>query len=248
MRVGAVTGDSTRPQRRFAGRTVAVFVFALVAALLFAVVVLLVRTSDNALLRVDRSITANLHRFVVHRHGFVRVMKFLSTIGTSTAWTVIFVVVAAWLLYRRLYRLTIFVAVTAIGSSLLNNLIKILVDRARPHVLDPVAVAGGKSFPSGHAQAAIVGYGILVAVFLPAIGRRWRPWFTAAAAVMVGLIGFSRIALGVHYLSDVVGGYLIGLVWLLGMISAFRAWRRDEGKPTAGLDEGLEPESSERLG
>ena len=56
------------------------------------------------------------------------------------------------------------------------------------------------------------------------------------------------IALGVHYLSDVIGGYLIGLVWLLGMISAFRAWRRDEGKAVADLGEGLEPESSQRLG
>jgi undecaprenyl-diphosphatase len=143
--------------------------------------------------------------------------------------------------------LAIFVAVTAVGSSLLNNVVKLSVHRARPHLSDPVAVAAGKSFPSGHAQAAIVGYGILLAVFLPVIGRRWRPLAIAVAALLVLLIGFSRIALGVHYLSDVIGAYLIGTVWLIGMVTAFRTWRRELGKPVADLDEGLEPEHRDQL-
>ena len=162
-------------------------------------------------------------------------------------WFLVMALVAGWLLWRRLRRLAIFVVVTVVGSSLLNNLVKLAVNRARPHLSDPVAVASGKSFPSGHAQAAIVGFGVLLAVFLPIIARRWRPAAVTAAAVLTLLIGFSRISLGVHYLSDVIGAYLIGTVWLIGMISAFRTWRREDGKPVGDLDEGLEPEHREQL-
>ena len=110
-----------------------------------------------------------------------------------------------------------------------------------------MAHATGRSFPSGHSQAAIVGYAVLVAVFLPAVPRGRRGWLVAPAVAMVLLIGFSRIALGVHYLSDVLGAYLIGTVWFIGMATAFGAWRRDEGKPAPSAAEGLEPEQGDRL-
>jgi undecaprenyl-diphosphatase len=110
-----------------------------------------------------------------------------------------------------------------------------------------VVVASGKSFPSGHAQAAIVGCGILLAVFMPVISRRVRPWAVGVAVLMVLLIGYSRIALGVHYFSDVIGGYLVGLVWLLGLGTAFRMWRKEAGKPAGSVKEGLEPEQRDRL-
>jgi undecaprenyl-diphosphatase len=69
----------------------------------------------------------------------------------------------------------------------------------------------------------------------------------AAAANMVVLIGFSRIALGAHYLSDVIGAALIGSAWLLAMTAAFSAWRRDRGLPPVTPEEGLEPEAANRL-
>ncbi len=130
---------------------------------------------------------------------------------------------------------------------MLNRAIKLTVDRARPHLVDPVATAAGKSFPSGHTQSALVGCGILVLVFLPVIDRRARPWLLAAAGLVVLLIGFSRIALGVHYFSDVIGAILIGLAWLLAMTAAFSVWRREERKPPVQVAEGLEPEQRERL-
>jgi membrane-associated phospholipid phosphatase len=99
--------------------------------------------------------------------------------------------------------------------------VKTIVDRARPHLVDPVAVAAGKSFPSGHAQAATVGFGILLLVLLPAVPRTRRIWVWLAAAAGVAAIGFARIALGVHYLSDVLGAVLIGSAWLLAMTAAF---------------------------
>jgi membrane-associated phospholipid phosphatase len=178
----------------------------------------------------------------VHRHhSFTSAMRLASDLGSSVAWWIILIPVVGWLAYRRLPRLAAFVVVTAVGSSLLNTAIKVAVNRARPHLADPVAIASGKSFPSGHAQAAIVGYGILLLVFLPVIARRARPWVTAAAVLMVLLIGFSRIALGVHYFSDVIGGFLIGGAWLFAMTAAFSAWRIEEGKTPVHPSEGLEP-------
>ncbi|HEY0167333.1 MAG TPA: phosphatase PAP2 family protein [Jatrophihabitans sp.] len=234
-------------RRRFAGRTAVVFVIAIAAAALFILLLVLVRSSSTALLRMDRAIAIDMNRFGRDHPGFTWAMHALSNSGKTVVWFLVLGLVTGWLWRRRLRRLALFVVVAALGSSLLNNVIKLLVDRARPHLSDPLASAAGKSFPSGHAQAAIVGCGVLLAVFLPVIPRRWRALAVSGAGLLALLIGFSRIALGVHYLSDVIGSYLIGTVWLIGMISAFRTWRREDGKPVGPLDEGLEPEHRDRL-
>jgi membrane-associated phospholipid phosphatase len=204
-----------------------------IAAVPFAVIVALVATSSPALLRVDRGMAHGLHRFAEAHPAFATAMRTISDIGSPGAWWILLVPLVAWLLYRRLPRLVVFVAVTAIGSSLLNRAIKVTVDRARPNLVDPLATATGKSFPSGHTQSAIVGCGVLLLVFLPVMRRRARPWLIAAAGLVVLLIGFSRIALGVHYFSDVVGAILIGLAWLLAMTAAFSPWRREERRAVA---------------
>jgi undecaprenyl-diphosphatase len=241
------TATEQAGRRRFAGRSLLVFAIALVAAALFVTVLLLVAEQAPFVLRTDRSVAADLHRYAVRHPGFTTAMRAVSDAHKTVVWFAVMALVALWLLRGRLRRLALFVAVTVLGSSLLNNVVKLVVNRARPHLTDPVAVAGGKSFPSGHAQAAIVGYGVLLAVFLPIIPRRWRGVAIAVATLLVLLVGFARISLGVHYLSDVIGAFLIGTVWLIGMATAFRTWRREEGKRVADLDEGLEPEHREQL-
>jgi membrane-associated phospholipid phosphatase len=232
---------------RFGRRALFSFATVLVTAVAFAILLMLVKSKSSGLLRIDNSVADELHEFVRTHRAFTSAMRLASDLGSTPAWWIIVLPVIGWLGYRRLPRLVAFVAVTAIGSSLLNNAIKMAVDRARPHLADPVASASGRSFPSGHAQAAIVGYGILILVFLPAIPRRMRPWAMAIASLLVLLIGFSRIALGVHYFSDVIGGFLIGGAWLFAMTAAFSAWRTDEGKPPVHPGEGLEPEQHDRI-
>ncbi|MEO7261068.1 MAG: phosphatase PAP2 family protein [Jatrophihabitantaceae bacterium] len=234
-------------RRRFAGRTVLVFLIAFAAAALFVTVLLLVTSSSPRLLRLDRTLASDLHRYSLRHPGFTDAMRAVSNSGKTVVWFLVMALVAGWLLRRRLRRLAIFVLVTVVGSSLLNNAVKIAVGRARPHLDDPLAIAPGNSFPSGHSQAAIVGCGVLLAVFLPIIGRRWRALAVAVAAAVTLLIGFSRIALGVHYFSDVIGAYLIGTVWLIGMASAFRTWRREDGTPVDRVREGLEPEHRDQI-
>jgi undecaprenyl-diphosphatase len=200
-----------------------------VTAALFAILLTLVASKSAALLRLDLATAQELHEYALTHGRFTQTLKNISDVGSTTAWCAILAVTMGQLAYRRLPRLVFFVLVTSAASSVLNLLIKLAVHRARPNLAHPIVTVSGNSFPSGHAQAAIVGYGILLVVFLPAIPRRRRPLAVIAAAIVVLLIGFSRIALGVHYLSDVVSGYLVGSLWLIALVAIFGVWRPDIG-------------------
>jgi membrane-associated phospholipid phosphatase len=213
----------------------------------FALLLFLVQDKWHPLARADSGARDDLHSYAVDHGPFVTAMKALSTLGSAPVYIAVFAAVVGWLLWRRLPRLALFVVVTVAGSSLLNQVVKVAVDRSRPVLPDPVAHANGMSFPSGHAQSAVVAYSVLLLVFLPVLRGAWRPTGVAVAVLMVLGIGFSRVALGVHYVSDVLAGYVLGAAWVLAMAAAFNAWRVERGKPKASLDEGLEPESAPRL-
>ena len=151
---------------------------------------------------------------------------------------------ALLLALRRRWRLAAYLVVTGAGALVLDPVLKVLVGRLRPVVAHPVAHAPGNSFPSGHSLGSIVCYGALFLVFLPAARGRWRTWFAIVIAVLVALIGISRILLGVHYLSDVLGGWAIGIAWLGLTTFAFELSRRAAGRPVSHpVAEGLEPEA-----
>jgi undecaprenyl-diphosphatase len=154
-------------------------------------------------------------------------MRVLSFIGSTPVWLALFTALVAWLLWRRLPRLALYVVVTVVGSSALNQVVKHAVHRARPVLPDPVAHANGLSFPSGHAQAALVGSAVLLLVFLPWLRGAWRAVAFAVGAILTVGIGFSRVALGVHYVSDVLAGYVLGAAWVIAMTAAFNALRRE---------------------
>ena len=132
-------------------------------------------------------------------------------------------------------------------NPLLNELVKLVVHRSRPVVADPIVHANGASFPSGHAQAAMVGYAVLLLVFLPVLRGLARPAAVFVAVLMVAAIGFSRVALGVHFVSDVLAGYVLGAAWVASMVALFNLWRRESGRPAVDPVGGLEPENARRL-
>ncbi len=188
-----------------------------------ALTLLLVEDKWAPLLRADSGARDSLHGYAVTHPGFVAVMQLISDSGSALAWQIALAVVVVWLLWRRLPRLAMFVVITAAGSSLLNTVVKTAVHRLRPVLTNPVAHESGLSFPSGHAQAAIVGYAVLLLVFLPILHGAWQSVAVTLAVFMVLAIGFSRIALGVHYLSDVVGGFVLGAAWVAAMAAVFNA-------------------------
>ncbi|HEV2760305.1 MAG TPA: phosphatase PAP2 family protein [Acidimicrobiales bacterium] len=198
---------------------------------------------NGPLLRVDTSAARHLHEWVRQSDDLVRQLKILTFFG-SPVWFYVIVIPAIYWVWRRGHvRLAVFLVVTTLGGGLLDTIVKEAVGRARPSLVDPVATAHGKSFPSGHAMSSTVVYGALLMVFLPVIGRRYRPFVLGGAVVLVTAIGFTRLALGVHYISDVLGGFVLGLAWLAASAAAFSTWRVERGRPPVEMSEGLEPEA-----
>jgi len=212
------------------------------ATLLFQVV------DRGPLTRLDGRLADRLNDAVHSSSAAVAALEVVSFFG-RTVWLTVLVGAAALFLVRRgRRRLAVFLVVTAMGGGLVNGAVKIAVDRPRPVVDHPVATAFGKSFPSGHSMASTVCYGALLVTFLPAVRRRRRKAAVAATAVLVLAIGCSRMLLGVHFLSDVLGGFVLGLAWLAAAVAAFEIWRMEEGgSHVEPLVEGVEPESGSAL-
>ena len=235
------------PDARFGARAIVAVVALGLVAVPFALLLFLVQDKWDPLLDVDEGARDDLHGVAVSQPWIVDALKIISVIGSAWCYIPLFTVLTVWLAWRGLPRLALFVAVTVGLSPLLNALAKLAVHRARPVLPDPVAHASGMSFPSGHAQSAVVCVGVLLLVFLPALGRRGRRVAITAGVLWVLAIGFARVTLGVHYVSDVLAGYVLGAAWLAAMASAFNAWRRERGHREVDPRRGLEPDHGARI-
>jgi undecaprenyl-diphosphatase len=235
------------PVRHFAERSVLGFVAVIAAGLGFGTLLLLVRYHWNPLLHLDQSVANGLNRVVSAHPAGVKVATAISRLGGRGTLIPLVVLAVVVLLIRRRPRLAIYLVVTGVGELILDPSLKTLVGRVRPVVADPVAHGQGNSFPSGHALGSMVVYGMLTLVFLAVVRHRWRGWFVGSAALIVVAIGASRIALGVHFVSDVLAGWLLGAAWICVTAYAFRVWRREAGRPTVSPAEGLEPEAARDL-
>jgi undecaprenyl-diphosphatase len=236
------------PDRRLGVRLVLALVAVFLVGVPFLTLLLLVRARWAPLLRVDLGVAADLHRAALRHPALVRTSTVVSTVFDPNVLRVAATALAVWLLAVRRPRLASWTLVTIWGAGLLDLLTKITVGRARPVFEVEVAAAVGKSFPSGHALGSIVGCGVLLLVLLPLVrvrAMRWVCWLAAALVVLA--VGCARVSLGVHYLSDVLAGWVLGLAWLAATTAAFQAWRRERGAPPVQPSaEGLEPELADR--
>ncbi|XLZ72264.1 phosphatase PAP2 family protein [Massilia sp. SR12] len=146
----------------------------------------------------------------------------------STAGIAFLSLLLAWHLWRRQARYWLLALVLAVPPGmLLNVLLKHSFQRARPSFDAPLLTLPTYSFPSGHTMAATVFYGVLACyLWRCAQSAVQRAGVAAGAVLMVGLVAFSRLYLGVHYLTDVVAGVLEGLGWLAVCVTAVSSLRR----------------------
>jgi undecaprenyl-diphosphatase len=176
-------------------------------------VVLTVAFAQGAVLGVDAEVRTAVHSAA--SPALTAVMRF-ATLAGSWAWLTA-VTLAGVLFFVRLgavWRAKLLVA-AALGALLLENGLKLLVRRPRPHPYFGTALPVSYAFPSGHALDSIVIYAALATLVSPYItSRGGRLALVAGTAVLVLLIGISRIYLGVHWPSDVLGGWVAGAVWL----------------------------------
>ncbi|MFC5380923.1 phosphatase PAP2 family protein [Aquipuribacter nitratireducens] len=234
-----------RPATRYALLSGAGLAVVLASATTAGVLLALVASQWPPLQGVDQAVVDAANSAVSERPLVVTGLTLLTWLGGSPALTAVVSVLVVGLLVRRLWRLAVYAAVTGLGAAVLSSGTKALVERVRPAVDLPVSEAPGYSFPSGHSLGSAVTYGVVVLVLLPLVPQRRRPLVIGLAALLVVLIGATRVALGVHYPSDVVGGWAAGVVWLAVTALAFRDWRHHEGLG-ARDDDGLTTSPDER--
>jgi membrane-associated phospholipid phosphatase len=239
--------ESREPTRSLGGRLALGGLAALAVAIPFTLLALLVLDKWRPLANLDARVADDLNSYAVARPHLVDLLRALSVALDPWVFRVVVVAVAAWLWQRGARRLAAWALTTTAIGGILGVLLKVLVTRARPAFDQPVAHASGYSFPSGHAVNSFLCTGVLILVFLPVLSRagRWLAYVLGAAVVL--LTGFDRVALGVHYVSDVVAGWIVALACLAGTAGAFEVWRREQGRPPSTPSEGVDPDAADEI-
>jgi undecaprenyl-diphosphatase len=119
-----------------------------------------------------------------------------------------------------------------LGAGVLDGLLKVAIRRPRPVFAADFLPDLSWSFPSGHSMAGLVTYGMLAYLLLLAFRGRQRlqAVVVSGATLLFLAIGFSRLYLGVHYFSDVLGGFTAGALWLSACVSGLEVVRRLRGR------------------
>ncbi|MFG1671123.1 phosphatase PAP2 family protein [Streptomyces sp. Y7] len=180
------------------------------------------------LMTVDDGIADTTHRWAVDEPGLTQAFRIL-TDWVWDPWTmrILIFAVAIWLVWRRAARWTaLWLVATCLLATLVQQTLKALVDRPRPVWPDPVDSAHYAAYPSGHAMTATVVCGLLLWL-LHRYGVRGVVWRTAVAvgALSVVGVGLTRIWLGVHWTTDVLGGWLLGAMVVALAVRAHAHWR-----------------------
>lgn len=161
----------------------------------------------------DQQVFAKVRPFISETN--TTVMRFVTFFATHTFLLPANIILAGYFLFKKHRWYSIKIPVVALSSYIVMALLKIYFNRPRPD--DPVyQAAAGFSFPSGHAMSAVTFYGLLIYIVWRNVESTFSKWLlTILLAFVILLIGFSRIYLRVHYASDVLAGFSLGLVWLV---------------------------------
>lgn len=148
-------------------------------------------------------------------------MVFITELGSIWFFTLLTIIAVVWLWFRAKDRWTaLFFVIAVAGGGLLNSLLKSFYGRERPAINEAID-AIGFSFPSGHAMGSLILYGFVIFLTIRGHHKEWLKWTVSISlAVLVLLIGVSRIYLGAHFPSDVAAGFIAGTIWLLLCITA----------------------------
>lgn len=142
------------------------------------------------------------------------VLEDLTALGGPTVTWLVMLSLTGYLLLQTKYRTALFVFVTAASGDLVNHAIKGVFSRARPTVVPHLRDAFSTSFPSGHSMESAIVYLTLAAMLMRIVeGRVTKAYCLGLAVLVTFLVGVSRVFLGVHYPTDVIGGWIIGLFW-----------------------------------
>jgi undecaprenyl-diphosphatase len=180
---------------------------------------------SNPVAGIDHGIALWFHAHLTP--AFVNVLRGITEFGSSEWIAVVLFLSVLFLIFKRWWPSLLTLVVAVPGGMLLNELVKVLVHRHRPFVDGWFVDWSGYSFASGHTIGATLLYGQLALFLFPLIkNRHHRVLLFSAAGFVVALVGFSRIALGAHYLTDVLAGMFFGSAWLALCLFLSRPFRR----------------------
>jgi membrane-associated phospholipid phosphatase len=162
-----------------------------------------------------------------------QVMVAVTTLGQPSILLASSLVLTFLLLRRKRVAEAIALAIVALGGLGLNLLLKNLFARDRPVLWERIVQVDLYSFPSGHAMMSMIIYGAIGYLLAVQFPQR-RVWIAGVTGLLIGAIGFSRLYLGVHWLTDVLAGYAAGLVWLLVGGLGLEIWKQYQAKRQGG--------------
>lgn len=187
-------------------------------------------TEGNGLASIDPPIWQWM---IDHRSpALTSVAIFVTEIGSTVSMTIIAIATIIFLLVKHRRGDAVLVAVVAAGAGLLVTAGKATVGRERPPVEYRLVTETNESFPSGHALASAAILGVMLVVLLPFVkSTAVRAALVVGAGLFVLAIGLSRVYLGVHWATDVIGGWVIGFAWLVLCLTVRRVWRKTHAQP-----------------
>ncbi len=179
----------------------------------------------EGLVQVDKHVAVWLHAHTTS--GIATAAKIVTWAGSLPVVATLGGLLAVYFVVSRKWYRLLELALLLPGGAIMNVIMKSAFERSRPDFAHPIVVLTSSSFPSGHAEAAVLIYSFLALLAI----RRWPSWRASVgailiAAVLIVLIGFSRMVLGVHYLSDVLGGYAEAAAWFAICLTATETLRR----------------------
>jgi len=186
----------------------------------------------NPLAGADHQIAGWFHAHL--SQVLVNLLRLSSEPGSAQWIGIVLFLAVVFLVWKRAWPALVTIIVAVPGGMLLNELLKLAVHRHRPFLDGWFVDWSGYSFASGHTIGATLLYGQLLLFLLPLMkSKRWQRLSILSAAMLVMLVGFSRIALGAHYLSDVIAAIFLGVLWLMICALLLRPMRRSVVVPVA---------------
>jgi membrane-associated phospholipid phosphatase len=184
----------------------------------------------NPLAGPDHEVAGWFHAHLTQT--FVSVLRSFTEFGSAEWIGLILFGLVLFFVWKRWWPSLVTLIVAVPGGMLLNEWVKVLVHRQRPFVDGPFVDWSGYSFASGHTIGATLLYGQLLLFILPALkARHWRLLSIFSAMSLVALVGFSRIALGAHFLTDVLAAVFFGIIWLAFCLFATKSMRLRAASP-----------------
>jgi undecaprenyl-diphosphatase len=198
----------------------------LVAAGCSAVVVLLgvgVSTRFGAQLRLDSAVSQALYAGDSRSAALNDLLQVLTAPGLTVFRVVVLLPVVVWLVLRRFWWTAGWVLTAIVLVAPLTTAVKVLVGRVRPDFVNGGARLESLSFPSGHSSGSATLVTVVLVLTWPLLSGTGRRVCLVLGVALAVLVGFTRMWLGVHFLSDVVGGWALGVAWTLTVALAFGA-------------------------